>query len=293
MTSAPPLSPALLAELIRLPAVLTVPGDAMVGAASSRSARGSALAAGSALVYAGGMALNDYADRRVDALERPGRPVPSGRVTAAQARSVATRLLLAGVVASRLLGGPAAGRVALALVVSVVGYDARAKGGRGGPAVMAACRGLDVLLGAAGAGAKGLAAAMPAAAVVAAHTASVTALSAAEVDGADVQLLRDTRRRVLAVAAAVPVLALPHGRRAIALAAAGSAVYASHCTVALARAERDTSPAAAQRAVGACVLGVVPLQSALLAAHGSRLRAAAVLALLPLARSAARRRSVT
>ena len=28
-----------------------------------------------------GMALNDYADREIDAVERPGRPIPSGRVT--------------------------------------------------------------------------------------------------------------------------------------------------------------------------------------------------------------------
>lgn len=293
MTAAPPLTLDLLAELTRLPAVLTVPGDALVGAASSRFARGSALAAGSVLVYAGGMALNDYADRRVDALERPGRPVPSGRVTAAQARSVAARLLLAGAVACRVLGGRTSGRVALALVASVVGYDTRAKGGRSGPAVMAACRGLDVLLGAAGAGASGIRTAMPAAAVVAAHTATVTSLSAAEVDGADPHLVTATRRRVLAIAAAPPLLALPRGRRAVILAVAGSAVYASHCTVALARVEREARPAATQRAVGACVLGVVPLQSALLAAYGSRVRAAAVLALLPLARAAARRRSAT
>ena len=74
-----------LAELVRLPAVLSVPGDVLVGAAASGQVRNvrrtAGLVASSSCLYLAGMALNDYADREVDAVERPGRPIPSGRVT--------------------------------------------------------------------------------------------------------------------------------------------------------------------------------------------------------------------
>ena len=35
---------------------------------------------GTSLLYAGGMVLNDACDARVDALHRPDRPIPSGRI---------------------------------------------------------------------------------------------------------------------------------------------------------------------------------------------------------------------
>ena len=85
-----------VAELVRLPAVLTVPGDVFLGAAAAGwpEGRGAALGigSGSALQYLAGMALNDYADREVDAVERPHRPIPSGRVTAGFALGLAASL---------------------------------------------------------------------------------------------------------------------------------------------------------------------------------------------------------
>ena len=59
-----------IAELVRLPAVLSVPGDSLLGGASAGAGRNPArtagLAASSCLLYLAGMALNDYADRDVD-----------------------------------------------------------------------------------------------------------------------------------------------------------------------------------------------------------------------------------
>ncbi|WP_375373510.1 UbiA family prenyltransferase, partial [Micromonospora sp. ATA51] len=40
-----------------------------------------ALAGASVLLYWAGMAANDWADRHLDAVERPERPIPSGRVS--------------------------------------------------------------------------------------------------------------------------------------------------------------------------------------------------------------------
>src|SRR5690606_22085330 len=71
------------AELLRLPALFSVPGDALAGAAAIgvRPGRGTLLAIGSSLcLYEAGMALNDWADRAEDAVDRPHRPIPSGRI---------------------------------------------------------------------------------------------------------------------------------------------------------------------------------------------------------------------
>ena len=73
----------IVAELVRLPAVLCVPGDVLVGAAASGQLRERGRAppgwsASSSCLYLAGMALNDYADREIDAVERPGRPIPPG-----------------------------------------------------------------------------------------------------------------------------------------------------------------------------------------------------------------------
>jgi hypothetical protein len=284
-----PLTPSLLAELVRLPALLSVPGDALVGSAAARSKRGALQMGSSALLYSGGMALNDYADRLVDALERPGRPIPSGRIAAVEAKAVATGLIGGGVGLAGVLGGRRALRVAVPLAATVWAYDTRAKSGPRGPALMAACRGLDVLLGASPGR---LLPALPAAAVVAGHTANVTALSQHEIDGAPTEVAARARRGALVVAAAPVVLAAARrDRRGLLVAIVGSTLYAAQCLPALQKVGKE--PASVQRAVGANVLGLVPLQAALLAASGAPRRGLALLPALALARRASRRRRVT
>ncbi|MBU3871709.1 UbiA family prenyltransferase, partial [Streptomyces sp. 4503] len=83
------------AELLRVSALFTVPGDALAGAAAARCGpnRGTALAVCASLcLYEAGMALNDWADRDIDAVERPGRPLPSGRIAPGAALTAATGL---------------------------------------------------------------------------------------------------------------------------------------------------------------------------------------------------------
>lgn len=79
------------------------------------------LAATSLLIYAAGMAANDLADRDVDRLKDPARPLPSGALTPG-AVSIGIILLAAAAVA--LGGGPAGSRVAVivALVMAAL-YD--------------------------------------------------------------------------------------------------------------------------------------------------------------------------
>src|SRR3954470_8900900 len=116
-----------LAELVRLPAVLSVPGDVLVGAAASgqvgRVGRTAGLVASSSCLYLAGMALNDYADREVDAVERPGRPIPSGRVSPAFALGLASALTAGAGLRAVAADGPQALAIAAPLAAAVWGYD--------------------------------------------------------------------------------------------------------------------------------------------------------------------------
>ncbi|WP_405824793.1 UbiA family prenyltransferase [Streptomyces sp. NBC_00838] len=138
------------AELLRVSALFTVPGDALAGAASAgvRPNRGTALAVGASLcLYEAGMALNDWADRDEDAVERPHRPIPSGRITPNAALAAAGGLTATGLLLASRAGRPALA-LSTALAATVWAYDLRLKHTAAGPAAMGAARTLDVLLGA-------------------------------------------------------------------------------------------------------------------------------------------------
>ncbi|MGW0620157.1 SCO3242 family prenyltransferase [Streptomyces sp. NPDC002765] len=172
------------AELLRLPALFTVPGDALAGAAAVAAAPNSRtlLAIGSSLcLYEAGMALNDWADREEDAAERPHRPLPSGRVHPAAALSAACALTAAGLALAARAGRPAF-TVAAPLTATVWAYDLALKRTPAGPAAMAAARGLDLLLGAAATTGHPREA-LPSAALLAAHTLAVTTVSRRETTG--------------------------------------------------------------------------------------------------------------
>src|SRR2546427_12014269 len=80
-----------LLALVRPPNVFTAVADSLAGLVLARQAGPSAgdpglwCLAASACLYLGGIALNDYFDRAVDAIERPERPIPSGSVPPALA----------------------------------------------------------------------------------------------------------------------------------------------------------------------------------------------------------------
>ncbi|GAB3893074.1 hypothetical protein GCM10027612_42020 [Microbispora bryophytorum subsp. camponoti] len=189
-----------LIDLVRAPAALSVPGDVVAGAAAGGALgrRTIGLACSSVLLYWAGMAANDWADRHLDAVERPERPIPSGRVSAGAALGTAAGLTAAGLAAAGLAGGRSALAVAAPLAGAIWAYDVAAKGTPAGPLTMALCRGLDVLLGATGGSRT---AALPSALTIAAHTYLLTALSHAEVSGADPRLPAATLAGTVTLAA--------------------------------------------------------------------------------------------
>lgn len=175
-------------ELVRAPAALTVLGDTMAGAHAAAlpfGLRRWLLPAASVFLYSGGMALNDYADRTLDALERPERPIPSGRISPRRALAVAGGCFATGLGLAATGGGRQALAVAAPLAGAICLYNLAAKSTPAGPLSMALCRGLDVLMGAGGA-----CAALPSAGLIALHTAGVTAQSRGEVHGGTVGVAR-------------------------------------------------------------------------------------------------------
>lgn len=289
-----------LADLVRLPAVLSAPGDALVGAVSRETAPGTlptvARVLASAAMYAGGMALNDVADHRVDVRERPSRPIPSGRTTVGQAAAVGEGLCAFGAVAATIAGGRRGLRRATAVVGAVHLYDFLAKraGGSAAAASMAACRMADIAMGA-----DRLGPALPSMAVVGAHTYAITKVSQSEVEGGDAQAPRAALVTSVGVAAAALVVGARRWSRsgrsplAAAVALGSAATYAVPFGRAALAAMRDPSPARTGALVGAGVKGMIPLQGTLVAGAGRPLLGAMVTSQWFAARRLGRRRSVT
>ncbi|MGW6228735.1 SCO3242 family prenyltransferase, partial [Cellulosimicrobium cellulans] len=153
-----------------------------------------------------------------------------------------------------------------------------------GPVVMAACRGLDVLLGA---GVGHLRAALPAAAGMAVHTAGVTFVSRGEVHGTTSSLAAGVAAATAVGGAVVGVGALRRGRGAgpgratrVASAVAGVVAAGAYLATALPRqVDAAITPSAgnAFAATKAGIRAMLPLQAAW-AARGGSLASVGVLA---------------
>ncbi|GAA3153332.1 SCO3242 family prenyltransferase [Nonomuraea salmonea] len=309
-----------LAELVRAPAALSVPGDVIAGAAAGRAlGPGTAgLACSSVCLYWAGMAANDWADRDLDAAERPERPIPSGRVRPGEALAVAAGLTAAGLAVAGLTGGRRALAIAAPLAAAVWTYDLAAKNTRAGPLLMAVCRGLDVLLGATSTPAparapappgrsptiparvpappvgslappgRSLVGALPAALTIAAHTYLLTELSRAETTGTTPARPATTLAATLALATTV---AVPPASGPAQGALAGW--YAVQFGRSQARAVAEPSAARVRDAVAAGIVSLPALQGALAARSGAPRAGVVLAALVPLARRLARKVSPT
>ena len=140
-------------ELIRIPGVFTAQADILAGALMA----GAGLAQCKDLIllliitsclFSAGMALNDYFDRHIDKVERPSRPIPSGRIAKTSAFGLGMALLAGGVVLAVLVNGNSFS-IALVLAVAILAYDGGVKNlAWAGPVNMGLCRYLNLLLGA-------------------------------------------------------------------------------------------------------------------------------------------------
>jgi hypothetical protein len=98
-------------------------------------------------LYAGGIVFNDIFDAKLDAVERPERAIPSGKISINAAFVFGIILFLTGVIAAFQVS-VLSGALALAIVLFCLLYD---KWGKHhfffGPINMGLCRGLNLVLG--------------------------------------------------------------------------------------------------------------------------------------------------
>ncbi len=197
-------------QLVRLPNLLTVPGDPLVGFLLARAAalhaggdqtvhasgwaglfqgilldqpwaRAAIMAVAALLFYMRGLITNDLADFAEDKRDRPDRPLPSGAIPIRSAALAATGLGLAGMILATLCG--AAGcAIGILLILAISSYNTTVKRRPvAGPLNMGACRSLSLLLGAAAAGwGVGLLPVITAAVVLGLYIAATTAIAAGE-----------------------------------------------------------------------------------------------------------------
>lgn len=267
-------------QLLRPANVITALADVLAGFAIAGLANRDALPwllGSTACLYAGGIVLNDVFDREVDRVERPERPIPSGRVPAGAAATLGGALLAAGV-ALAFAGTLAAGWIAAAIAAAVLIYDARGKRyAPVAPANMALCRSLNLLLGVAAVPAV-LPQAWPLAAIPFLYIWAVTTISRGEVHGgsrgaatAALLCLSLAWLGVVAVAARSGPRALP------ALVLAGALGW--RVLPPFWEARQNPGAATIRRAVGRGVLSLILLDATLAAAFAGAPYAAIILAL--------------
>ena len=266
-------------QLLRPANVATALADVLAGFALAGLGNWAALPwllLATAALYAGGIVLNDVFDREIDRLERPERPIPSGRISVAQAAALGAGLLVVGVAAAAAANMTAL-MVALAIAACVLLYDAWGK--RHAPVAplnMAMCRALNLLLGVA-AVPSALAGAWPIAAVPLLYIYAVTAISRGEVHGGSSRAAGSALMVMLASLAGLLVIVARSGHRAIP-ALILVAALAWRVVPAFLAARRQPQPATIRAAVQRGVLSLVLLDAALAAAFAGPVYAAGVLA---------------
>jgi len=270
-------------QLFRVPNLLTVPGDAICGFLLAQSAGLSAnrpylrmalAAAVSLLIYAAGLLWNDWFDLPEDLRQRPGRPLPSGRVRTGQV-ALAANVLVAAAISIAAVAGRTTLWTAAVLGAVVLAYDMALKRVPViGPLAMGSCRGLSVLVGAAAFGAEGLTRppVIAAAAGITLYVAAVTWLARGETRQRNVTLQR------VAIAAAfvawwVGMWATlrvdggiqPKWRLAMLLPMALASLWLAGCFAGLGR---RPQPRTVQQTVGGAISGIMLVQAALVLAAG-------------------------
>ncbi len=147
-------------QLIRVPNLLTVPGDPIAGflvISLLTGAKADTLlivaVISSLLLYIGGLITNDVCDMEIDREQRPTRPLPSGRISPAAASSTATVLFITALLISFFYGSHDLFVLSAVLCLLTLTYNRLTKSIPVlGVTNMALCRAFNVLLGTAAGG---------------------------------------------------------------------------------------------------------------------------------------------
>jgi len=132
--------------------VLTFVGAFVAGGVGGNAVATAAAVGATVFATAAGMAINDYFDRDIDAVNRPERPIPRGAVSA-RATLAWSGALFAGAVGSALVLPPLAIAIAVVNLLALVAYTKLFKGLPGvGNLVVAYLGGSTFLFGGAAVG---------------------------------------------------------------------------------------------------------------------------------------------
>jgi hypothetical protein len=244
-----------------------------------------------ACLYAGGVVLNDVFDRDVDRVERPERPIPSGRVPVAWAAIIGFALLSAGVLsASRATWD--AGVVAAGIAALVLLYDAWSTRYLAvAPINMGLCRAFNLLLGVA-AVPGAVVDAWPIALIPFLYICGVTALSRGEVHGGSVRIATFALISLGAALLGLAFISLKSGFRAVP-ALALALLVAWRVLPPFWNARSHPAPETIRAAVKRGVLSLVLVDASVGAAYAGPVFAVAILTTAIVAGWLARRFAVT
>jgi 4-hydroxybenzoate polyprenyltransferase len=290
-------------ELVRVPNLFTAIGDIVAGyLIVSRGAHVdqtglTLLMLASVCLYAGGVVLNDYFDRDIDAVERPERPIPSGRIRAGLALQFGVGLLGVGCILAAG-AGPISLLVAVLLAGCIVLYDSKGKRIEYvGSVNMGACRFLNVVLGASGVAPFFLESwlwfVLPAALLVMLYISAVTLLATGEVWGGNRRISALVFGALLVVIGGVIWLGLADRIREPISSYPFLALFSAATLWVVGRVLRAPTAPNIRTAIKTCVLSLILLDAALAAGSGGLMFGVGVAALLIPALYAARLYAVT
>ncbi|MGD9534300.1 MAG: UbiA family prenyltransferase [Candidatus Nitrosocosmicus sp.] len=146
-------------RLLRIPNIFTIPSNIIQGYLIAISLTNVSnleedrnvftlliLITSSIFLYLGGLVSNDYFDEKIDSVERPRRPIPSGSVSKKNALLILVFLFLIGLSLSTIAGA-ASLLVSVLLIIGILTYNYKIKNGFFRPYLMGLIRGLNILYG--------------------------------------------------------------------------------------------------------------------------------------------------
>jgi 4-hydroxybenzoate polyprenyltransferase len=242
-------------------------------------------------LYGGGVVFNDVFDAQLDAVERPERPIPSGRATLGGAITLGVVLLLVGI-CSAFTVSITSGIIATIIAILALLYD---KYGKHhpilGPINMGSCRGGNLLLG--------ISAAYGAveqywfiALIPIVYIAAITTISRGEVHGGNKNALYLAfllYGMVISAIIALTTVSKINFWQVVPF----LALFAFLIFPPLSKALQDLRPQNIGKAVKAGIIALIVMDAALAASFAGWLYALLILILLPVSRLLARKFAVT
>lgn len=242
-------------------------------------------------LYGGGVVFNDVCDAQLDAVERPERPIPSGRASLSGAIALGVALLIIGVASAAMVSILSAA-LAITVAFTALVYDKWGKHQTWlGPINMGLCRGGNLLLGVSvvpdAVSDRWYLALIP---II--YIAAITAISQGEVHGGKkITGVVAIALVGLVIASVVGLATLTEYQLLVTL--PFLSLFTAMVLPPFVRAAIAPQPQLIQTAVKAGVLSLIILDAAIAAGFGGGVYGLSILALLPLSRFLGRMFAVT